>query len=76
MRDPDHERLLREGEVRTLLAGELDLDAEEIWLTTLAADEWLAEAGCDGDAATRIRDELRGAEVRLRPWRARFVKRP
>jgi ubiquinone/menaquinone biosynthesis C-methylase UbiE len=72
-RDPEHGRLLREGEVRSLVGEALDLEAEETWIEAFAVGPWLEVAGCVGDAAARIRAEIGGGEARLRAWRARFA---
>jgi SAM-dependent methyltransferase len=77
LRDPGHNRLLAPGEARSrMLAAGLAVDAEESWVHTSELDAWLHVAGCEGDAATRIRALVGGGgELRMQVGRARF-RRP
>jgi SAM-dependent methyltransferase len=76
LRDPEHGRLLSQGEVRApLQAAGLHLDAEETWLRSSAVEPWLEIAGCSGTAAARVREMIGAAEFEVRVWRARYRRR-
>ena len=77
LRDPGHNRLMAQGEVRSrLLAAGLAVDAEESWVHTSDLDSWLDVAGCEGDPANRIRALVGGNDVRVQVGRARFRRPP
>jgi SAM-dependent methyltransferase len=76
LRDPEHGRLLSQGEARApLQAAGMHLDAEESWLRTSAVEPWLEVAGVTGGAAARIREMIGAKEFEVRVWRARYRRR-
>jgi SAM-dependent methyltransferase len=59
LRDPTHVRSYSEDEWRSLLDGAgLDVDAVERLEKRRPVADWLARAGCTGDAAGRVRELL------------------
>jgi SAM-dependent methyltransferase len=76
LRDPDHQRFVAPGEVRSrMLAVGLEVDAEESWVETVEVAGWLHLAGCEGDAAERVRHRIGGPQFQITVARARF-RRP
>jgi SAM-dependent methyltransferase len=59
LRDPTHVRSYSEDEWRSMLDGAgLDVDAVERLEKRRPVADWLARAGCTGDAAARVRELL------------------
>jgi SAM-dependent methyltransferase len=76
LRDPDHRRLPRQGEVAALLEPRgLVMDAEMRWDSTWKADAWLAMSATPAAEASRIRQLIGGDSFTLTAWRGRFVER-
>jgi SAM-dependent methyltransferase len=77
LRDHGHRRLLAPGEARSrLLAAGFSVDAEEQWVETRDVASWLALAGCEGEAAKRVRELVGSPEFQIRVGRARFRRPP
>ena len=77
LRDHGHRRLLAAGEARSrLLAAGLSVDSEEQWVETRDVASWLALAGCEGEAAKRVRELVGSPEFQIRVGRARFRRPP
>jgi hypothetical protein len=76
LRDPDHRRLPRPGEVPELLAehgfGE---DESQTWTASWALDDWLEMAEPPYEAAAEIRRLVAADRFELTAWRARFTAR-
>jgi SAM-dependent methyltransferase len=76
LRDPDHRRLPRPGEVHELLAehgfGE---DEAQTWTASWSLDDWLEIAEPPYAAETEIRRLVASDRFELTAWRARFTAR-
>jgi ubiquinone/menaquinone biosynthesis C-methylase UbiE len=76
LRDADHRRLPRPGEVEELLAGHgLELEQQQQWVSSWQLDPWIEMAGTEADAAERIRELVGADRFTLTAWRARFAGR-
>jgi SAM-dependent methyltransferase len=76
LRDPDHRRLPREGEVAAQLEPRgLAMDAEMRWDSTWGVDAWLAMSATPAAESDRIRQLIGSDSFTLTAWRARFVGR-
>jgi SAM-dependent methyltransferase len=73
LRDPDHRRLPREGEVAGLLASHgLALDEEMRWDSTWQVEPWLAMSATPPLRAREARRTIGADSFTLTAWRARF----
>jgi ubiquinone/menaquinone biosynthesis C-methylase UbiE len=76
LRDADHRRLPRPGEVEELLAGHgLELEQQQQWVSSWQLDPWIEMAGTEADATERIRELVGDDRFTLTAWRARFAGR-
>jgi ubiquinone/menaquinone biosynthesis C-methylase UbiE len=76
LRDADHRRLPRPGEVEELLAGHgLELEQRQQWVSSWQLDPWIEMARTEADAAERIRELVGADRFTLTAWRARFAGR-
>ena len=75
LRDPDHRRLPRAGEIEQLLAMHgLVVDEQQRWTSTWKLDPWLEMADPPADAAAEIRRLVGADSFTQTAWRARFVR--
>jgi hypothetical protein len=76
LRDPDHRRLSRPGEVPELLA-ELGFgeDESQTWTASWSLDDWLEMAAPPYAAVTEIHRLVASDRFELTAWRARFTAR-
>lgn len=73
LRDADHRRLPRRGEVATVLARDgLRLEEEREWRSTWDLEQWLEMAATPEQARDRIRQLVGGPSFELTAWMARF----
>jgi SAM-dependent methyltransferase len=74
LRDPEHRRLPREGEIEQLLAGHgLVLDAELRWDSSWRVEPWLAMAATPAEPADAIRRMIGADSFTVTAWRGRFA---
>ncbi len=74
LRDAEHRRLPREGEVASLLRPlGIELAEERRWDATWQVEPWLAMSDPPQEAADRIRELIGGESFIATVWRARFV---
>jgi ubiquinone/menaquinone biosynthesis C-methylase UbiE len=73
LRDPEHMRLLEQGEARNhLVTAGMRVEAEETWLRTVDTARWIETAGVAEDVAPRIREMVGAPSFEQRMWRGRF----
>ena len=73
LRDPDHGRLPRDGEIAGALSAHgLALDAEQRWQSTWVLESWIAIAEPSADLAAEIRRLVGAESFSLTAWRGRF----
>jgi ubiquinone/menaquinone biosynthesis C-methylase UbiE len=73
LRDEDHRRLPRRGEVAAVLAGcGMRLEEEREWLSTWELEPWLEMAGTHETTRARIRELVGAPSFTATAWMARF----
>jgi hypothetical protein len=76
LRDPDHRRLPRPGEVAELLAEHgFEEDEAQTWTASWSLDDWLEIAEPPYTAEAEIRRLVASDRFELTAWRARFTAR-
>jgi SAM-dependent methyltransferase len=74
LRDPDHRRLPRRGEVAAALVPHgLAVDEEREWRAAWDLEPWLEMAGTPDGARARVRELVGAARFETAAWMARFA---